>query len=272
MKNLITRIVAAAMPGRAARIYSDPGSASGLLDRAVKAGLYHRAVAQNDLEHLDWYHRKYWEGEAAQPYFADDSRVGDRPLLIEQFGLDQRIAEFQSACPESAKHVIEIGSGDGRALQHLREQLATDGNFLGLDVNAEQNERNAHRYASSQLQFVTTDAREWISENGRPHSFFLTNGGVLEYFSQHAVAALFAHITERLSPSLFAMIEPLDDKHNLNTQIDSFVYGAERSFSHNYPYLLEQAGFAVHFRAEQRALNHRWIVLLAATDGVDNAD
>jgi len=265
MKRSIARTVASVLPKRAVRIANDPSDADGLLDRIVKAGLYHRAVAQNDLDHLAWYHRQYWQSEAAQHYFGDDSTADVRPLLIEEFGLGDQIANFVQSQPDVVQHIVELGCGNGRTLHRLLQLFPHAREYIGLDINSQQNDRNAKRYADTSLQFITAHANDWLPDGAQPNSLFMTSGGVLEYFSESAVATLLQDIATRHAPSVVAIIEPVDEHHDLESQPDSFVYGPERSFSHNYPRLFHDAAFDVLYRSEDRASGHRWIALLATT-------
>jgi SAM-dependent methyltransferase len=266
MRKLVTQLVTTAFSKRAAQIQKDPGAAGpGLLDRMVKAGLYHRAVARDELEHLTWYHREYWKGDRALGYFQADQSVDQKPLLIEQLELTCRIAELLQSRPGVVKRVYEIGSGDGRSLRHLYEQFPNLSQYIGLDVNAIQNVRNREHYADTPIQFITADANEWVTDHAQCGSLFVTVGGVLEYFSPRELRELFSHIAHQLEPSAFAIIEPLCDNHDLEKHVSSRMYGDENSFSHNYPYLLRQAGFSVQSFSENHAYGYRWIVLMATT-------
>ena len=266
IKGYPSRIVAAVLRTRADAIRENPAMAgNGLIDRLVKSGLYHRAVARGDLDHLAWYHRQFWQGERAAPYFADDGRDNPKPLLVKQFKLDDRLAEFLDAHPDLANYLCEIGSGDGRTLDYLRKRFPNLNQYIGLDVSSRQNERNRELYNDTDIRFVTGDANEWIRDHARPQTLYITSGGVLEYFSQRELMVMLSGIAKRAAPAIIAVIEPLDDNHDLMAENTSFFYGDERSFSHNYPHIFQQAGYEISFCTEHHATGYRWICLLAVT-------
>ena len=94
---------------------------------------------------------------------------------------------------------------------------------------------------------------------------FISNGGVLEYFSAKQIAKLLKIIAGDLKPSAFAFIEPLAMKYNLETEIDSRPYGTEWSFSHNYKQLLESYGFNICYQHEMVTDGNRWLLMLVNT-------
>lgn len=62
----------------------------------------------------------------------------------------------------------------------------------------------------------------------------MTYGGVLEYFTQDEVAALFAHVGARMAPSMIVLTEPLADDFE---------------------------------EASETRIDHRWVMMVARTPG-----
>jgi len=105
------------------------------------------------------------------------------------------------------------------------------------------------------------EARDWLQMHPQPGTIVLSNGGVLEYFSQTKFDGLLR--TLALSPpAAIALIEPVAPSHDLESQTESFVFGAENSFSHNHRERLGAAGFDVVFEKEMRISNVRWMLMI----------
>src|SRR5690554_6786644 len=78
----------------------------------------------------------------------------------------------------SIRHVCEFGTGNGKFLQLLRERLGPELSYTGIDICVEQVEANRNVYTG--LEFVAADACEWLDQNIRDNTLYLTFGGVLE--------------------------------------------------------------------------------------------
>jgi hypothetical protein len=104
-----------------------------------------------------------------------------------------------------------------------------------------------------------------LAANPRPGTVVLSNGGVLEYFSQDSFDGLLRALA-LTPPAAIVLIEPVDPDHDLKTQVESYVFGQERSFSHNHRRRLRNAGFDVVFEQEMRISGVRWMLMIGLID------
>ncbi len=143
---------------------------------------------------------------------------------------------------------MEIGTGNGKVLEYLSSEFPKIEKFIGIDLSQAQIEINKKQYQkNSKLEFVASDAYEWVKENGQSNTVFVTNGGVLEYFTEERLQ-LFLKEIYKLGKIYFVAIEPNSIEHNFEANPNTETYGNERSFSHNYPKLFKNAGFGLwHF-------------------------
>lgn len=164
------------------------------------------------------------------------------------------------------RQFVEVGCGDGLALEHCAERLPRIPRFVGVDINPSIIERNRSRFAENpRLTFVAANAADWLDENVTDGTILFTYGGVMEYFDADALRGLFASLARRVGTAV-ALVEPLDPEHDLAGDSASHIFGAENSFSHNHAGLLREAGFAIQFQKELRLDGIRWMMLVAATE------
>lgn len=255
------RVLARALPRRTQRL-QDGNAPHDLVDRIVLAGLVSRHRAEGSLDRLAAQHARFWaSADAVRFHAATESRF-ERAFL----GAHRDILGMLDAAlaPGDISTVCEIGCGNGRVLGHLAARLPQVQRLVGLDLCARQSALNAERYDDPRLDFVAADASAWIPAHAQPGWAYFSYGGVLEYFPQAALAALFAGMALR-PPACIALVEPLDLEHDLAQSRDSRPYGAELSFSHNYPHLLAQARFGVLAQHECMHAGLRWLLLAART-------
>ncbi len=162
--------------------------------------------------------------------------------------------------------LYEIGCGGGQVIEYLHNRFPEFDRLTGIDLGKEQVEQNQATFSQNRIEFVNTDACEWIPENAIPGCVILTNGGVFEYFLQSELEDLFSQAARSLSPVAICLIETIATDHDLNTELDSLVYGREMAFSHNYPYLLKSAGFEIVHCSERAGESidggGRWLRIL----------
>lgn len=86
---------------------------------------------------------------------------------------------------------------------------------------------------------------------------------------QKELEDIFQHIAQNLAPAIIGVIETLGVDHDLKNEKKSLLYGRELAFSHNYPHLLEKAGFSIVYHSERTGTPQhgggRWIRVLATT-------
>ena len=80
---------------------------------------------------------------------------------------------------------------------------------------------------------------------------------------QDDLKQLFRHLAEQRKPAAVVMIETIGSDHDLETEKDSLIYGREMSFSHNYPHLLQHAGFEIIHHVAPNAVLRQSLVSAA---------
>lgn len=232
-------------------------------ERLLLAGLVAHHRARGSLERLAAQHTRFWESPSAVDFHAatetrcEEDLRGAQSLVFDL--LDEAFADspLHSLC--------EIGCGSGRVLAEAAARLPALASLVGLDLSAAQSAANRSRHRDPRLSFVAADAQEWIPAHAMPGWCFLSYGGVLEYFTQDALATMFGAIASR-APACVVLVEPLGDDFDLASDTRSRPYGQELSFSHNYPHLLAHAGMRLVRQHEYRVRGLRWIALVARTE------
>lgn len=247
--------------------FSKRGERHGMLNMLLRAGLIHRAITNNDEKELESYHYNFWQSKSGFHYH-NSQRHAFEEFFLGHFG-DEVMALLTQKAP-SYPVICEIGTGTGQLLNYLASSLPETERFIGIDLSPDMIADNKQRYDNPKLEFVVASGNEWIEENGEPNWVFITNRGVLEYFLHSKVEALFNHISQNLSPAIFITIEPVSVDHVLETELDSKPYGREFSFSHNYPYLFQKAGFHLYHTSQQTYFDHYLCLFIAATDNLND--
>lgn len=234
------------------------------LKRLILHARAERARKTGNFAHLEDTLSSFWKGQTGDQFHGAyiEARF-ELFLKLHAYALDNLADALANTVP-SVSRVIEIGCGDGQVLNHCRQKLPSITEFVGLDLNQAAIDRATRAFATSgaELRFVTRDALHWLPQNPKTGTAIITNGGVLEYFSQNSVSLLLETLAKS-APCAALLIEPLAPEHDLNSEVQSYVFGRENSFSHNYPYLLRQAGFDVDLQDEIGDNGIRWCVVLA---------
>lgn len=113
--------------------------------------------------------------------------------------------------------------------------------------------------------FECADAREWLYENGRANTLFVTNGGVMEYFRREQLNEMLQFISTELKPAMFFAVEPFAADHNWSTTTESIPFGVELSFSHNYRDLFASNGFDIVHQRPITYKSWRMVTTIAIT-------
>lgn len=234
---------------------------SGLLEKLINFSLIKKASSKGDHQALRDQLASFWQGDSAAKFFdtyksrSTERFFNDHYIVIEE--LSRILGQPQNEC----SRLIEIGCGDGAVLGHLATNLDTIDSFIGIDINEEIIARNRRACKRCNTFFMAGDANEQLAINSRPGSILFSYGGVLEYFLNTEVVEMFAMMKSN-SPALIVLVEPLYDGFDLDTDIRSKAGGFESSFSHNYPFLVENAGFEVVY---QKLLtdDQTWLMLIA---------
>ena len=236
--------------GRARELMHSPtNSPTGLRDKAIMAWLKRKALRDGKTDFFEKLHLDFWSNEGGSVFSENcDHRFHDLFLARQSEDFDLLRKLWNERQPN---HIVEFGCNSGLLLNYLATELSAVESATGIDVNAAQIEKN--RMADvfqPMIDFQCADANDWLSKHGQASTMFVTNGGVLEYFSPDKLGLMLSHIASQLKPAIFYCSEPVAADHDWNSSTDSIPFGEELSFSHNYPHLFESAGFdVVHSRA-----------------------
>lgn len=209
--------------------YWHPGLANSRVNRLIRFAIARRMTTREPEQRLESIHREFWRSHSKDGWFsATDDRIEHRPAHVD--AILAQLPELVSAL--GIRHVCEFGTGNGKFLQLLRERLGPELSYTGIDICVEQVEANRNVYTG--LEFVAADACEWLDQNIRDNTLYLTFGGVLEYFCHTSVRQMLASIATCSRNSLLALfIEPIAAEHALESDPRSLSFGGEFSFSHN---------------------------------------
>ncbi|MCY4179750.1 MAG: class I SAM-dependent methyltransferase [Litoreibacter sp.] len=167
--------------------------------------------------------------------------------------------------------VIEVGCGDGRALATMAERIPNVQSWTGVDINAEIIARNQETFAGRrELEFVTADATDWLTEHVGAGTLLMTYGGVMEYIAPETLKLWFTLIAQNRGAGVL-LVEPVDPNHDLAADPESHFFGWEQSYSHNHRSLLERSGLRILRSEEEYFTDYRFVLMLAAPAGQNTA-
>ena len=252
-KNALGWVAASAAPARTRSIYTNPQPfGGGLLDRAILFHLRQRSVREQRERFLERFHRNFWSGEGGAVFSGNcDHRFQDIFLSKQQ----EDFAALQEAWSElQPNQIVELGTNSGLLLNYLVQSLPDVESAIGIDLNGDQ---IAHNQASSQfdqrIDFIAGDGKKWICDRSLNNHLFVTNGGVLEYFTRESLDEMMSHISHNCRRSVFYASEPVAIDHQFDDSTKSIAFGNELSFSHHYKSVFESNGFEV---AHQRSITY----------------
>lgn len=274
MKGLVGRMLIPWAPNYSREIRESPfGGGWGHVGRLIRNGFYLRAVVERDFDLTQKFLLDFWESPESKGFFDNFPHRFESVFLKHHSQIVDEIEQVSSGWSEMAPRIVEVGVGDGRVLAYLESQLEQFGEFVGIDVNREQIERNREAFSgNSKFTFSTENALHWLIRNPALGTVIYTNGGVFEYFSREQLLALFTELARSGRPCAVAVTETIASDHDLEGEPESFHYGRELSVSHNYPEILKEAGFRVCFHNDRPTKegeeNHpeRWFQVLAVSE------
>ena len=249
-KIILGKAATIALPQRAKSLAESPLSEpSGLLDKTMMSYLKHRALVKGDETFFERLHQDFWKGGGGAAFSGNcDHRFDDLFLNRQK---DDFLALQQLWNCSEVNQIVEFGCNSGLVLNYMTKKLQGVTAATGIEINQHQVDLNrANADFDSRIQFECTDGGDWLLENGKSKTLFVTNGGVLEYFSRERLDEMLRHISQHLKPALFFCVEPVAVDHDWSRSTESIPFGEELSFSHNYTDLFESNGFEiVHQRA-----------------------
>lgn len=265
VKDIIGRAAVTAMPARTRRLFRNPADNSdGFVDKAIMFYLRQRAVEENRNGFLSRLHKVFWSGDNGADYSGNcDHRFEDLFLGKQKDDFDRLTLIWDEM---DCQDIVEIGTNSGLLLQYMTQNLRDVGKSVGIDINAIQIKRNQQsEMFDPRIEFICTDGQEWIMNNVRSGTLFVTNGGVLEYFQREKLDQMVSHIAAGSHPSIFYVSEPIAVDHDLKSNTSSIPFGKELSFSHNYRDLFEINGLEIVHQAEVLFEEWRMQVTIAIT-------
>ena len=233
-----------------------------IINHLIRFGLAQNAISKKDYDKISNYHRSFWAGRGAKEFYENTRERFDDVFLMYYTDVINELENLLEV--KRYFHTLcEIGTGSGQVISYLAERLPGIERFIGIDLCKEQIDENKIVYGNTNLEFANHSALSWIEEYGKQNSVFLTNNGVLEYFTQRELEKMVGYISRNLSPSIFIAIEPLAIDHDLERDYKSHPYGNEFSFSHNYPHIFSEAGFSIEYQKEIRVIGYRMLKICA---------
>lgn len=232
------------------------------LKRAILHARLRRAQSRGDVAVIEKALAAFWKGDSGDRFHDNYAQQRLDLFLNYHSGVIDTFAGLVESANVRFSRFVEIGCGDGAVLSWCAERLPWIPEAIGLDINAAVIARiSAERPLGGRLSFAKAEARDWLIAQPRPGTVVLSNGGVLEYFSQGNFDTLLR--TLALSPpAAIVLIEPVAPQHDLQNKTQSFVFGQENSFSHNHRHRLRAAGFEVAFEEEMHISNIRWMLMI----------
>jgi SAM-dependent methyltransferase len=263
LKLMVGRVAELALPelGREIDEVRNAGRAP-RLKRAILYARLRRAHALGDVAAMEHALSAFWKGGPGDKFHDNFADERFRVFREQHAVVIEALAGLLEASGVRFSRLVEIGCGDGKALAECVERLPSITEAIGLDINAAVIARAASEHPpGGRLSFAHADAREWLTANPQPGTVMLSNGGVLEYFSQDNVDRLFQALA-LARPAAIVLVEPAAPSHDLESQAESFAFGHEYSFSHNHRRRLGQAGFEVVFEEETHAFGARLMLMI----------
>jgi hypothetical protein len=238
--------------------------------RLIRNGIQHDAVSRKDHETLHHFLCDYWAAPVADEFFDGFGHRFEDIFLRHHAGIVDEIAKVLQLCGTDEVRLVELGSGDGRVLKHLSDHLPGISHFVGIDLNEpkilECREKNRD---DSRLSFVSEDVVDWLKNHPADRTVLFTNGGVLEYFTRSQLLGLFKVLRQTNKICFASHTETFAIDHDLESEAESFPYGHELAFSHNYHAILREAGFEVSYENDRFTVEgeehhpSRWFQVLA---------
>lgn len=215
-------------------------------ERLMRGALVQRLEKIEDYDKIAETNRNFWISDAPA-LFLETENLFEKHFLPNCTFIFDLLKKELSNQTEDFNTIIEIGTGNGSVLNYLSSEFPEIDRFVGIDLSPEQTEINRRKYIDNKkLEFVASDAFDWIKAHGQSNSIFVTRD-TLEYFLEPRLQEFFNEV-HQLGNIIFISIEPNGSNHDFETQPNSQLYGNEPSFSHNYPKLFKNAGFKIlHF-------------------------
>jgi tRNA G46 methylase TrmB len=247
IKNIIGNLLITLFPKKAVSLerkgLTIMNSKFNLIERQMRYAILKNAESKNNFDKLSKIHNDYWVNQGIDVFSWNNSfKANFLPNCT--FLLDIVKAKFFEN-EIQFDTLVEIGTGNGDVLHYLETNFPKIDKFIGIDLSTEQIKINQEKYKENvRLEFVDSDAFEWVKKEGCKNTIFMTSNGVFEYFTEQQLRE-FIKYTNGLGLALFVIIEPTVLDHNFEQNPNSIIYGIEKSFSHNYDKIFQDYGFKI---------------------------
>src|SRR5690606_27897931 len=227
-------------------------------EKFMRSAILKKLEKKQDYNTLESLHKNYWVNKG-EDFFTETENSFENEFLPNCAFIFDELETILSNSNDQYTRLVEIGTGNGRVLEYLSSKFTNINKFIGIDLSTEQTELNNKKYqGDSRLEFVASDGFDWVEKNGQSQTIFVTSRGVLEYFTEQRLQAFFNKV-HSLGKIIFIAIEPKGTDHDYDKNPNSQPYGPERSFSHNYKNLFENAGFSL-WHTSYKTLNSSTIM------------
>ena len=257
------KALAQLFPARTEQLESSPTNYSrNRRDQLIMAFVRDRARLSDDARFFEALHREFWSGDGGAVFSSNCDHRFEEVFLAQQ---KEEFALLESKWAEGKfDHIVELGCSSGLLLQFLTSNLPGVESAVGIDLNKQQIDANKENSGfDHRIEFCCTDGFEYVCANARPNTLFVTNGGVLEYFSREQLDRMLSKLAAEIGNSLFFSIEPIAPDHDWESSQDSIPFGQELSFSHNYQDVFKTNGFAIHHQRYVDFESWRWMATIA---------
>lgn len=237
---------------------------AGWLKRTILHSRLRRAQAAGDEASIELAFRAFWSGASGDKFHSTYATERFTHFRERHAKVIDALDDFVGRSGASFSHLVEMGCGDGAVLVYCLEKLSWAVDAVGLDINeAVIAKASAIQRPDPRLSFACADVGDWLRAHPRPGTVVISNGGVLEYLAP----AKFDDLLQALAlaaPAALVLVEPLAPDHDLDRQPESYMFGSERSFSHNHRHRLEKAGFEVIFEEITDLFGTRGMLMVGA--------
>lgn len=247
IKNIFGNVLITLFPKKAASLEKrgltiiDPKF--NLIERQMRYAILKNAESKNNFDKLSKIHNDYWVNQGIDVFSWNNSFTTN--FLPNCTFLLDMVKEKFFENETQFDTLVEIGTGNGDVLHYLETNFPKIDKFIGIDLSTEQIKLNKEKYKDNlRLEFVESDAFEWVKKEGHENTIFMTSNGVFEYFTEQQLRE-FIEYTNGLGKVLFVIIEPTEIDHNFEQNPNSMIYGIEKSFSHHYAKIFQDYGFKI---------------------------
>ncbi|MES2682081.1 MAG: class I SAM-dependent methyltransferase [Pseudomonadota bacterium] len=265
LKLILGRLLLTAMPRQGESVlHSGDPMAFTALQRLLVAGHLERARRTGDWDALTPIQSRFWAGRGGQ-LFNSVQGVADR-FQTWFLGPHQAVVDAlaeQIGDGSGWQGLTELGSGNGLALDFLSRRFPALPMLTGVDLNGESAAANSARYNNPRLRFVAAEACDWVRRHAEGGQVWFSNAGVLEYLSESQVLGIYQALAQAPGASVFALVEPIEQAHDLARQAGSIINTLEHSHSHNHPALLQKTGWSLRYQQETTVIGLRWLMVVA---------